>query len=299
MPFGLPSAVRGLPIILQTGMGTNEWEPILVPSWSTQCYIFGGGGGAGGGGGHTAAAGVARGGGGGGQGAAVNRVVYPTILLPKILYVQVGRGGPGGAATVDGTAGSNSFVSIIPSSAAPQDLVWCGFSTAPVFGAKGTAATGGAAGTGGAGPSVSTAVLMNLGANISNQPPAGGAGGAQTGAVGGSVNPLSSVITCSGAGGAGTGTGNGNFAGGGINALGQAPATAGGAAGGGAGENGYNSLRPWFSTGGTGGGSNGAAGVGGKGGDGGMCSGGGGGGGGVTGGAGGRGGDGFVLLLFT
>lgn len=300
MPIGLPSYVRGQQNIFQTGMGTNDWIPVAVPDWATNLFIFGTAGGGGGGGGHTAGAGVAaRGGGGGGQGSAVVRVNYPAILLPRFVYVQVGRGGAGGAATADGSPGANSFVSIIPSSSAIQDLVWCAFATAPAFGAKGTAATGGAAGTGGAASSVASAVLMNLGTNVGNQPPAGGAGGAQSGAIGGSATPLSAVVTSSGAGGGGTPAANTDFAGGAIVAIGQSPGLAGGTAAGGAGQNGYFSMRPWFSTGGSGGGTNGASGVGGKGGDGGPGSGGGGGGGGVTGGAGGRGGDAFVLLLFT
>lgn len=262
------------------------------------------GAGGGGGGGHSAAAGNARGGGGGGGSGAIVRFHVPLFLLPDQLYVQVGIGGEGGAATVDGSAGSLSYICAVPniSSGNGNIVQKSGGNTAAQGGAKGTGGAGGAGGAGETPTSFTTILapwlaLLN-GVSVGGQ--AGVAGGAQTGAVGTSVTfAAGGLPVTGGAGGGGTPAANTNYAGGDITkpsgALEWIPTVAGGAAAGGAGDC-YQSWRPFVSTGGSGGGTNGASGTGGAGGCGGPGSGGGGGGGGVTGGAGGRGGDGLVII---
>jgi len=291
---GLLDGTQGV-TVFASPHSTNQWSTWVKPLGCKLVHILCIGAGAGGGGGHTAAAGVARGGGGGGGSGATTFTTVPALLMPDILYVQVGAGGAGGAATVDGSAGSISIVAIAPDSTLINLFVTSG-SAGAVGGGRGTVSQGGAGGTQGAVIS-SNVPFLHLGNYVNRQGSPGGAGGAHTGAVGSNVNAFNAQITSPGSGGAGTGTTNVNFAGGtvfGTNDL--APAVAGGTAAGGAGNPGYQIQKPLCFIGGSGGGSNGASGVGGGGGSGSIGSGGGGGAGGVTGGAGGPGGDGMIVF---
>jgi hypothetical protein len=166
---------------------------------------------------------------------------------------------------------------------------------AAVAGGNGTGAAAGAAGTAGAIATATTAVFSNFGVPVWTIGQAGGAGGAQTGAAGGTVTwgAVGSPVS-GGAGGAGCTTTE--FAGGNITGASIIPTIAGGALGANPGQAGYRGEFPLATTGGSGAGSSntvaGAAGGSGK-----PGSGGGGGGAGVTtGGAGGVGGDGFVII---
>ena len=103
--------------------GTSSWitweKPKGIHTIVITCIGAGGGGRSGWCLDTTGRSGGAAGGSGG-----FTRVIIPAMVLPDVLYVTVGRGGAGGAsATVSGTvnlgsAGSGSYVSIAPSTAA-------------------------------------------------------------------------------------------------------------------------------------------------------------------------------------
>lgn len=261
-------------------------------------HIFLCGSGGGGGGGMTGASLTARGGGGGGGSSSFYRTSIPAFLLPDILYIQVGLGGLGGAATFAGGAGVNSFVTVAPDSAA-ANIVAVANNVLNGGGGAGTAAVGGAAGIISTNAGITQGSLMALGNFIISFGRAGNAGGAQTGANGGGVTALFNGISSGGAGGGGTNTADTNFSGGGVTGAGIIPSVPAGTSAAGAGNPGIYLKKPFCMTGGTGGGTAGASGTAGRGGNGAPGSGGGGGGGGVTGGAGGNGGNGLVIITVT
>jgi hypothetical protein len=96
-----------------------------------------------------------RGGGGGGSGA-MNSAFLPAFLVPDILYINVGLGGAGGAASTTatpnaGSAGGLTYVSFWPSQTAGYALCMASFgggATVPTAGGAGAAGgTGGTAAT--------------------------------------------------------------------------------------------------------------------------------------------------------
>lgn len=286
--------------VFAKGCTTGEFQIWYKPRGAKMVHFTLIGGGAGGGGGKTGAAGTARGGGGGGGSGGMNRFSIAADLLPDILYIQVGLGGPGAAADGTGTSGGISYVCFAPSISSNSNILHKSCNAASTGGSPGTAAAGGNGGAGG------TSVNYGFGApwaslvqgtGVAGQ--TGANGGAHTGANGSNITwATAGLIITGGSGGGGTPTGNTDFSGGAINGSGLIlPTLAGGASAAGRGNDGLFTRRPYFmSCGGSGGGTAGAAGTAGAGGDGGPGSGGGGGGGGVTGGAGGRGGDGLIII---
>lgn len=289
--FTIPSAVANL-----------EWHTWLRPRGKTMCSILCIGGAGGGGGGFTGVAATARGGGGGGGGSGVTKILIPLILLPDILYIQVGAGGAG-VGSGGGTAGSGllSFVCVYPDTGVLNVLASSGAAGA-TGGGTGTAAAVGAAG---AGSTIMTTALMPLGVALGVMQstfivgPAGQLGGAVAGAIGAATTLLTTGICTMGAPG-GAGTTAADFAGGVITAGAGLTTISdsrpvGAAAGSNAGSSGPLLWKPFWSYCGLGGSSS-NAGVGGSGGYGAPGSGGGGGGGGTTGGRGGDGGPGIVII---
>ncbi len=297
------------------GQGSQKW---VKPRGVTMCHMICIGGGGGGGGGFQANSTNARGGGAGGACSGVAKLIIPALLLPDVLWVQVGNGGTGGTGGTSPTAGgngTNSFISygagITAISTIPNIILQSGIN-APGGGNAG--ANSGAA-TGGTVPTIATAAAQ--GAATSCGIPAfivglvGAAGGTPT-AAGSAITAVWNLISLSpGTGGGGVTAVNTGFAGGALSlqsALDFADGTmvpaasylAGGVAGGagaaGNGNSGVQLFKPFYMTGGTGGGSSDKS-TGGNGGKGGIGCGGGGGGAGATAGNGGSGGDGFVQII--
>jgi hypothetical protein len=255
-------------------------------------------GGGGGGSGFSSNTITNRGGGGGGGSSAISIVTIPAYVLPDLLYVSSGVGGPGGAANPAtanlGSDGIRSYVCIAQDTGVIYRVCYADSgkagTTAPD--AVPTGGTGGAAGT------VATIANMLLASyGISNFI------GGQAGVGGGASNagtsltyPSTGLLISGGAGGAG---GN-NGAGGAVNTPTQTvynicPSLSIIVGSGIKGDPGREIYQPLLSTGATGG-STGP--VGGNGGAGGFGSGGGGGGAGGAGaaGGGGKGGNGLVII---
>lgn len=280
--------------------GSAGWEVWSKPSNAKFISIFCLGGGGGGGAGYSNLPNTATvAGGGSGASSGYTRAIYPVSVLPDILYVQVGAGGPGGLAQAttgqNGTAGGNSYVSLAPSITA-VNLLAAANTNAP-GGGGGSSITSGAAGT------VPTIwVLTSSPFTVLGivQPVVGLVGvGTANGVAGTSTTALNTGIISQSASGAGKISNTTALAGGSVNA---APVLLvntvnGGAAGGGDGNSGYGFFAPFCSVGGAGGGSTVTAGAtAGRGGDGWYGSGGGGGGSGPIAGRGGKGGDGLVII---
>ena len=284
--------------VFQSPNTSGDWQMWVKPRGCSFVHIFCLGGGGGGGGGFTGAAGTARGGGAGGGTSAWTRLTKPACILPDVLWVQVGLGGAGGAASTNGSSGTNSFVSVQPDGNTYNLLCTSGANPG-VGGNAGTSSGTAAGGAAGTTATIANAAFMLLGNFVSTAGRAGATGGVATGGAGGAGAMLASSINATGSGGGGTGTANTNFAGGTCSVASGLifyPTIAGGIAAGGRGNDGGFIRKPFTLGAGTGGGSNGASGVGGSGGNGGISCGGGGGGGGVTGGKGGNGGSGLVII---
>lgn len=306
--FGLPNRFRqDVQIFRATsqvnGQGYQVWTKPRGVSMAMMIAIGGGGGG---GGGFTRTAGNAGGGGAGGACSGLGRFLCPAILLPDLLYLQVGAGGKGGVASANGNAGINSFILSSKTAVLPNIILSSGVN-AP---GGGTAGSGAAAGTGGTVPTVAaTQPCHTWGQWFAIVGLVGVAGGTQTGAVGTDVTAWGTIPLSPGAGGAGS-LGS-DFAGGNqtptalldFGNQGYFPAATGAIAKGGTaagagvdGGGGVSKLTPFFNSGGSGGGSN-NSGQAGHGGAGGFGCGGGGGGAGATAGMGGNGGDGLIMIF--
>jgi hypothetical protein len=316
MSFSLPTpgdishlgqqTAADMQIFLATQQGQG-WQAWTKPKGISMAFLMALAGGGGGGGGFTRTAGSAGGGGAGGACSGVARLMIPAQLLPDVLYVQVGQGGLGGAASANGTTGANSYISFGHSSVVPSVLLASGVN-APGGGGAGT---GSAGGTGGTVPTIATTITSQVfGEWFATVGIVGGAGGVQTGAVGTTITAWAGLPLSPGAGGAGCTTTD--YAGGQQTATAAVDfgclnfvAAAGGlvlggvAAGlldGGAGITLWPPNTPFIACGGAGGASN-NSGTAGNGGMGGIGCGGGGGGAGTTGGWGGNGGNGMVLII--
>jgi hypothetical protein len=232
-------------------------------------------------------------GGGGGSGATA-RLIINANLLPDILYILPGIGGTGGTGGIagvvsTGSAGQNSFVTLIPSAGSVSNVVLRSGTTPAVGGAAGSTANV----AGGAAETISV-IANNIFANLGTFTfQAGVAGLAGNLTIGGGTTIANPITHASGGGGNSTG---GSFVGAGVfPTVTSAPVNTNGA-------NGIILYKPILMLygGGGGGGSLAASTNGGNGGNGAPGAGGGGGGAstntGVNAGNGGRGGDGFVLI---
>lgn len=310
--FGLPqSAARNNLRILHSTGTTNSsrvGHPFVKPRDAATIGMILVSSGGGGGGGFTGAAGTARGGGGGGGAGSTNRLIFPAIMLPEVMYFHIPAGGLGGNPSSPGGAGDYTGVYAVPSTTQAYDTIALSGSAGGA-GAAGAGSGAAAAGAAGAAAVVNSALGNDLWAIwMSRAGIIGGTGGnpATPTAGGASTNGNTSYGVGGGGGGAATTT-NTLSAGGNSTGYGYLPTAtggAGGAAGGVAGLDGTGYLpgegrdRLWgmMGTGGGGGGASGTSGVGGAGGGGFYGCGGGGGGGGVTGGQGGRGGSGLAIV---
>lgn len=311
--FHLPPRYKGDVQIFRANtavdaQGMQTWNK---PRGSSFCYMIAIGGGGGGGGGFTRVAGNAGGGGGGGASSCTAKIMIPAIFLPDQLFIQVGRGGLGGAANAAGGNGINSGIVFSPnagSGGASNSTIIFANTNLPGGGGPGT---GAAAGGAGAVPTLAIVTPFQATYGLSGTGPyqvglVGLAGGVQTGAAGGnSVNGWANYLLTAGAGGAGCTTTE--FSGG-RQVVSGAPefinfnipangdmipqATA-------IGQNGGAGIQLWkpFAMSGGGGGASSNSGQAGNGGDGGIGCGGGGGGAGATGGRGGNGGDGIIIII--
>lgn len=286
--------------------GSGDWQTWSKPSNAKHVYFFVLGGGSGGGGGRTVAANSSPGGGGGAS-AGYTVGLYQASLLPDILYLQVGKGGEGGAANTAGSSGEISYVSVRPDIASTINIFLQSSAAAPTGGGGAFSTTGvGAGGTAATIWDHTTGLFGELGI-VSGNPGQNGTSGTGTGGTVNNITPVGPVTGGAGGGavsGAATGYNGGSILGtsylpqissGTINA---ADLTINGKAG-------TNNIfgfgqMPMFFLGGSGGGSATTAGrAGGNGGNGGYGCGGGGGAGTYngTGGSGGKGGDGLIMIV--
>ena len=292
--FNIPNSQDNTSIFYANG---SAWQTWRKPRKCNYVFMMAIGGGAGGAGGlQNNAANMAV----GGPAGAITRALFNSSNLPDILYIQVGLGGRGGIPNNSGAAGNRSFISIAPNTTA-QNVV------------MGSGTAGAVGGPAGAGASVlgETAFTSTVGnfitlstfiSTIGNPTPV------YTSSII-DITPLTSQITCPGAGGGGVSATIPSitvFNGSSINATSLSPRISGGTSFTGStaatnGADGYTSWKPFFSTGGAGGGCS-YSGTSGNGGKGGIGSGGGAGGvsftnaGGVA-GSGGDGGDGLVIIV--
>ena len=181
-----------------TGANT-DWQTYMKPPGASMIYILMLAAGAGGS--RVANGNVTQGGGGGGSGG-MSRMLIPATLLPDIIYVRPGRGGPGATtASTTGSSGGDSFVSIAPTALTTNYIVRQNGATGPAnIQAAGPA---GPIGVTGDAPFSSLGLWYSVAGQI-------GSGGA-TGANGNGNNftvGSQGVITTGGTGG-GNGTGTG------------------------------------------------------------------------------------------
>ena len=289
--------------VFYTNESNNSWQTWSKPSNAKFVHIFMLGGGGGGGGGASTVS-ATRVGGTGGGGSSITQSIFPLTLLPDTLYIHVGGGGAGGSPTIQGSAGSLSYISVQPNIIATNLILASG----------GVAATGGngaASGNGAGGTIFSNTQAFLSYTGIYNSV-AGQAGGAGSQNAGTNITVTNLPIT-GGAGGGGVALGIAS-SGGSINAFSFSPRISGGISGStfiSEASDGYHSQLfknnitnkdILLFTGGAGG----YGAVSNYGGDGGAgafgCGGGGGGGGSNTapfsGGTGGRGGDGLVIITY-
>lgn len=310
--FGLPPTFKGdVQIFHANNTSTITHQPWIKPRGTSMTYMMAIAGGGGGGGGFSKASGAAGGGGGGGACSGIGKLIIPSFLLPDTLYVQVGQGGLGGAASTAGAAGTNSYIMFTPLVFSAANTLLSSGTNAPGGGGAGNATN---PATAGSIPTVAAIATLSpqlaIGMFTASVGLIGVTGGAVAGGVGSSVTAWSTLPMSPGAGGAGA-TGPGDFNGGAQTANAALsitylnwPITAGAIAAGGTGGTtdahdgnaGVSLLSPFLQSGGSGGGSN-VAGVAGDGGRGGIGCGGGGGGAGTTGGRGGNGGNGLVAIF--
>lgn len=310
--FNLPNKGLGdtkiyFPSTILTSRGSQIW---YKPKGASMCFFIAVAGGGGGGAGFTRAAGGAGGGGGSGASSGITRFIVPAVFVPDTLHISVGSGGKGGVPGVssgNGDGGANSFITTsTPTTAGAAPVlpnIWLASGgNAPGGGGGGAVAAAGAAGSV---PTIATVQPHHLyGQWLATVGLVGIAGGAHTGANGGSVTAWAANMFSPGASGGGIAT-TVDFSGGSVNATARydvagkcnfnTTIAAAGVANGGSGNAGWKCLAPFLNSGGSGGGTDNDA-QGGHGGNGGYGSGGGGGGAGATGGNGGNGGDGIVVI---
>jgi hypothetical protein len=141
----------------------GTWSTWIKPRGAKLVNILCVGSGAGGGGG-LQSTGTRAGGGSGGSGATA-RLTIDAKLLPDILYVLPGVGGSGGlggAPSTAGSAGQNSFVTLIPSTGSVSNVVLRSGNGVATGGGPGLT-TGGFAGVGSTIGIIGNNIFANLG----------------------------------------------------------------------------------------------------------------------------------------
>ena len=289
-----------------SNLSWQTWEkPRGIIMLEIICIGAGGGGRSG-----WCAGSTTRSGGGGGGSGGFTRLLIPAVFLPDVLYVQVGRGGAGGAnRTATGSAnagldGAFSAVNIAPSNTFSAFYTVCYANSG--FGAVTGSSSTGTAGSGAAVATQANAIMSGLGIFFAL---AGQSGASGSTSLGASITYPTTGLLLSGGGAGGGGASN---SGGGIIVPSQpsfslfATRFSGATSTNNPGDDGLSLLQPLLSTGGAGGAASvdlSASGVsGGRGGNGGIGSGGGGGGASPGspnsggGNAGGNGGDGLVII---
>jgi len=285
--FDIPNSQQDIQIFYAVGTTFQTWRK---PKKCNYVYIMCIGGGGGGAAGPT----VNNGNAGAGASGSITRVLYNAQQLSDILYVQVGLGGAGGLNSgAVGANGTRSSVALQPTVLA-QNLVAISGNVGAIGGS-----TGGGTSAGETVSTQTTATFFTLGNFISTV----GRSNTPTGLL--DITPLTSQITCPGAGGGGFTSTPVIFEAGSIlstlysSLISKGTTTSASGVNGTDGGDGVTIWKPFFSTGGAGGGASVTA-SGGRGGNGGIGSGGGGGGAGATlaqGGSGGKGGDGLVIII--
>ena len=305
--FNLPSKENNFKVFYTNG-GGNSWQTWTKPKNTKLIFMYLIGGGGGGGAGVSTTAVSSNSGGGGGGSSSVSMGLFPAILLPDTLYIQVGQGGVGGIPVSGttgrpGSGGTLSHISLEPNTSLVNLILSSGNAVAGGgnAGISNGTVTGGAAGT----AFIQTNSIISYLGNINTV--VGEQGSAGTGASNGASLAATTINlpTSAGLGGGGINVSSVAFNGGSSLAGSFVPLISGGLAGGNNGSNGFTSLPslnmgklPMFFMGGAGGGANATiGGIGGNGGNGSFGSGGGGGGAARgLGGIGGNGGDGLVII---
>ncbi len=308
--FNFPSNFKGdVQIFHANNLSTENFQQWIKPRGTSMSFFFLIGGGGGGGGGHQKPSTTNGGGGGGGGSGGIAKLLIPSFFLPASLYIQVGVGGLGGAASTAGGAGTISHVSYSARNTIVTLISSQG--TNAGGGGAGTLTLAGAGGTGAGAVGLSPQNQNGIISSIVGQN--GGAGGAVSGGANGtSITAWSLLPISSGAGGASPSVGAfpADLQGGSITSVANFnfpkmnfTTVDAVAAGGGVfnpvlnGSSGINFIDgPFLQSGGAGGGSSGLS-TAGNGGNGGIGCGGGGGGAGTTGGRGGNGGNGMVAIF--
>jgi hypothetical protein len=177
----------------------GTWQTWIKPRGAKLVNIICQGSGAGGSGG-LQSAGTKAGGGSGGSGATA-RLTINANLLPDILYILPGiggNGGLGGAPATAGSAGQNSFVTLIPNTASVSNVVLRSGTTPATAGGAGTTAGGGLglAETIGV---IANSIFANLGTFTFQEGVAGQAGWYASSA--GNQNPSNFLVPSGGGGG--------------------------------------------------------------------------------------------------
>lgn len=304
------------PLNVNTLPGSHwGWYPWAKPPTAKTVTFTGLGGGAGGGGGGASLAGTAAGGGGGGSNGAYCLARYQADMIPDVLYIRPGLGGPGGRGQTQGgagaTAGSSGYASLVSNiplstiNGLSNNLYFAAFGGNAGNAANGASAGGTASASGAAG--YGNAYYLQFSNPVTAAGGLGRSGGAGVAGTSSSIADSSvNVLSNGGAGGGGVSAGGVAQIGGGTvvtSATGLYPSAIVGGAVNSGGNDGYNigqSYANKFITSCCGTGGGGSLTAGGRGGNGGAGSGGGGGGAaqgaGVTAGAGGNGGGGWILI---
>jgi hypothetical protein len=177
----------------------GTWQTWIKPRGAKLVNIICQGSGAGGGGGLQSAS--TKGGGGSGGSGATARLTINANLLPDMLYILPGIGGTGGlggAPATAGSAGQNSFVTLIPSTGSVSNVVLRSGITPATAGGAGTTA-GGSAGAAETISVIANNIFGNLGIFTFQAGVAGQAGWYAS--AQGNITPSNFLVQASGGGG--------------------------------------------------------------------------------------------------
>lgn len=246
----------------------QTWRPWYKPRGKTMLHIFALGQGGGGGNSNVGAASAMAGAGGGGSGGQTI-ITIPLSLIPDVLWVSAGRGGPvtpQGTTTAQPTFATYVVTQMPTAVGAPSANTVLLIANGGASGGGSITTNPGALGTAGA---IATNSTMPVGWAFSNLALAGQAGTAGTAVATqptAIAYPTTGLLCTGGTGGAGLGAAASAGAAGGaitaISGVNQMPGNAAGTAGGASTSGGHGSAgywNGWIYTGGSGGGSGGTS----------------------------------------